>query len=196
MKIEIPRLRTDLEYSEVVTITLIEQTDLASIYGDEFKPSYHIFRALAKQDQLKEETKETLKGIFDNIILTREDYISKYIRIAKGDVIVEEPIKLEEQSKAVVHKTVAPKKERALPRRFGKVEINKYIKEKQNGIPTNVQTAALACNDLKNIFVNVNNRLINDMLADRKILVDEDYRKITATIRTLHNQLKPILKKK
>ena len=68
--------------------------------------------------------------------------------------------------------------------------------EKQGGKATNAQLTALAINDLKNTYVNLNARIINDMLTDKPILTDEDYRDIRATITLLNNRLKHVLKKK
>jgi hypothetical protein len=87
------------------------------------------------------------------------------------------------------------KKEKTLPRRHGKANILKDIAN-QGGKPTNAQLTALAVNDLKNIYVNLNARLVNDLLTDKPKLTDEDYRDIRATITIVKNKLKDILKKK
>ena len=86
------------------------------------------------------------------------------------------------------------KKEKTLPRRYGKINIVKDI-EKQGGKVTNVQMTALAVNDLKNIYVNLNKRLINDMLTDNPKLTDEDYREIRSAINIVKAKLKNVLKK-
>ena len=88
-----------------------------------------------------------------------------------------------------------PKKEKLLPRRYGKALISKDI-QKQNGKPTNAQLTALEINQLKNIYVNINTRLINDMLTDKPIFTDEDYRDIRSAIDIMKNKLKKIIKKK
>ena len=92
-------------------------------------------------------------------------------------------------------KKLKKKKENKLPRRYGKNSVLKDI-EKQGGKPTNAQLTALSVNELKNTYVNLNSRLIKDMLMDKPILTDEDYRDIRATITLLNNKLKNILKKK
>jgi hypothetical protein len=71
----------------------------------------------------------------------------------------------------------------------------KAIKE-QGGKATNAQLTALAVNDLKNIWVNLNNRLIKDMFLEDKILTDEDMRDIRSAIKIVEAKLKNIIKKK
>jgi len=50
-------------------------------------------------------------------------------------------------------------------------------------------------NDLKNVYVNLNSRLINDMLTTNPKLTDEDYRDIRSAINIVKTKLKDILKK-
>ena len=67
--------------------------------------------------------------------------------------------------------------------------------EKQGGKATNAQLTALAVNDMKNMYVNLSARLINDMLTDSPKLTDEDYRDIRSAINIVKNKLKNILNK-
>ena len=109
--------------------------------------------------------------------------------ILTNEEIVKEPIK------DIIKDKVSSKKESDVPRRYGKVKILSDIKE-QGGKATNPQLTALAVNDLKNIYVNLSNRLIKDMLLEDKILTDEDMREIRSAIKIVEAKLKLILKKK
>jgi hypothetical protein len=76
------------------------------------------------------------------------------------------------------------------------LKILKINIKNQGGIGTNPQLAALANNDLKNIYLTMNNKCINDMLTDTRKLTDEEYRTFKSAVRTIQNVLNPILKKK
>lgn len=184
----------DLEYDELITLAVIESDeDLKEIFYDDVKLSYNMLLTLSKEGKLNGETKELIRKIFDKLILINKRLINKYVLLAENEsknIIssVKETLTREE--------TKSPsKKEKTLPRRYGKVNIVKDI-EKQGGKATNVQMTALAVNDLKNIYINLNKRLINDMLTDKSILSDEDYREIRSAINIVKAKLKNILKKK
>lgn len=81
------------------------------------------------------------------------------------------------------------------PRRYGKSYILADI-EKQNGIATSPQRAALKVGDLKNIYIKLEQRLINDMLTGERILTDEECRLISSAIEIIETKLKEILKRK
>ena len=189
---------TELEYNELATLGVIEQdADLTFIFMDDTNMSFNMLRTLAKEDKLSDATKENIRNIFEKIILTKPNLIDKYLRLAninQTPIEVEEPV-VEAKVEEPVKKVRKPKRETELPRRFGKELIEKEI-EKQGGKATNAQLTALAINDLKNTYVNLNARIINDMLTDKPILTDEDYRDIRATITLLNNRLKHVLKKK
>ena len=106
--------------------------------------------------------------------------------------VIIEPVIIEP---APVVKVKKETKESTLPRRYGKVKILEDIKE-QGGKATNQQLTALAINDLKNMYVNLSNRLIKDMLLEDKVLTDEDMRDIRSAIKIVESKLKHILKKK
>lgn len=191
----------DLEYDELIALAVIESNeDLREIFQDDVKISFNMLFTLSKENQLNEETKEIIRKIFDKIILTSKPLINKYVLFgekenkffAKLESPVEIPIEeTKEQDKVSIKN---PKKEKALPRRYGKANIVKDI-EKQGGKATNTQLTALLINDLKNIYVNLNSRIINDMLTTNPKLTDEDYREICSVINIVKTKLKNILKK-
>ena len=184
----------ELEYNEVIAISIIEtDEDLRSIFSDEVKLPFNMVRTLSLEDKLNEETKTLIKELFDKIILTKELLCEKYKSLSNQNATKGEQI---EDVKQLVDeiKTDASKKTKALPRRYGKAQIDKDV-QNQGGKATNAQLTALAVNDLKNLYVNLSNRMIHDMLSGTPVLTDEEYREIRSTITILKNKMKPILKK-
>lgn len=193
MATEIQKLY-ELEYNEVVAISVIESDeDLRLIFSDEVKLPFNMVRTLSLDNKLSEETQSLIRQLFDKIILTKEPLCEKYKRLSKQNGV--QVTQVEETKEVVVEvKKDITKKTKALPRRYGKAQINKDI-QNQNGKATNAQLTALAVNDLKNLYVNLSNRMIHDMLSGSPVLTDEEYREIRSTITILKNKMKPILKK-
>lgn len=193
MATEIQKLY-ELEYNEVVAISVIESDeDLRLIFSDEVKLPFNMVRTLSLDNKLSEETQSLIRQLFDKIILTKEPLCEKYKRLSNQNGV--QVTQVEETKEVVVEvKKDNTKKTKALPRRYGKAQINKDI-QNQNGKATNAQLTALAVNDLKNLYVNLSNRMIHDMLSGSPVLTDEEYREIRSTITILKNKMKPILKK-
>ena len=193
MATEIQKLY-ELEYNEVVAISVIESDeDLRLIFSDEVKLPFNMVRTLSLENKLNEETQSLIKQLFDKIILTKEPLCEKYKRLSNQNGV--QVTQVEETKEVVVEvKKDITKKTKALPRRYGKAQRNKDI-QNQNGKATNAQLTALAVNDLKNLYVNLSNRMIHDMLSGSPVLTDEEYREIRSTITILKNKMKPILKK-
>jgi hypothetical protein len=174
--------------------------DLKEIFYDDVKISYNMLLTLSKEGKLTQETKDFIRKIFDKLILTSKPLINKYVLLGEKEnkffskVEKPEEPKVEEPVESVKPPVKKPKKEKALPRRYGKESIMKDI-EKQGGKATNAQLTALAVNDMKNMYVNLSARLINDMLTDSPKLTDEEYRDIRSAINIVKNKLKNILKK-
>jgi hypothetical protein len=193
----------DLDYDEIVALAVIEKDeDLNEIFTDEVKMSYNMLRTLSKEGKLSKDTQDFIRQLFDMVILTKSSLINKYILLAEADgktigEVQSAPIEEPKVEVEVVEqpKPKKEKKEKAIPRRYGKANILKDVAS-QGGKPTNAQLTALAVNDLKNIYVNLNARMVNDLLTDKPKLTDEDYRDIRATITIVKNKLKDILKKK
>lgn len=190
MATEIKKLQ-ELEYDELVTLQIIENDkDLSEIFSDEVSLSFNMLRTLSKEGKLNQNTEDLIRELFDKVILTKTSLINEYVQLAKSDG---KSIKTITPEAAPVE--VPLNKDKKLPRRYGKANIEEDIK-KQGGKVTNAQLTALEVNDLKNLYVNLNTRLINDMLTDKPILSDEDYREIRSVITILKNKLRPIMKKK
>lgn len=216
MATEVGKLK-EITFNSTVTLALIEiDEDLKNIFTDEIKLPFNILYRLSEEGKLSERTTELLITIFDKIILTKNDLIDKYLRLANNrgvaidsikeiEIEVEEEPEFDEEEGKVTEPTVdttpkkkAVKKEKTgkeLPRRYGKEKITQDI-EKQGGNATPVQRAMLKVNDLKNIYVNLSTRGIKDMLGDAGLLSDEDCRKIVSVITIAERQLEEILKRK
>ena len=210
MKTEVEKI-LDLTFDPIVTIGVIEKNeDLSEVFKEDINLPFPILYRLAKEDGLSVETSELLMSIFDKVILMKPNLIDLYKRLANQNSIeinVVEPVVEEKETiepviiepviiePAPVVKVKKETKESTLPRRYGKVKILEDIKE-QGGKATNQQLTALAINDLKNMYVNLSNRLIKDMLLEDKVLTDEDMRDIRSAIKIVESKLKHILKKK
>jgi hypothetical protein len=192
MKTEVDKIM-DLEYDELITLAVIESDeDLKEIFYDDVKISYNMLLTLSKENKLNKETKEFIRKIFDKLILINKQLINKYVLLAEGE---SKNVMKQEETQPVIQEPKEPeKKEKILPRRYGKMNIVKDI-QNQGGKATNAQLAALEVNDLKNIYINLNNRLINDLLTDNPRLNDEDYRDIRSAIKIVKTKMKNILKK-
>jgi hypothetical protein len=86
-------------------------------------------------------------------------------------------------------------KEKEIPRRYGKQEIEKAIIA-QGFKATPKQRAGLKLNNLKNLNQVLVNKFIKDTFNENQILTDEDYIKIEASIIMFERSLDAILKKK
>ena len=198
MATEIKKL-IDLEYNEILTLGLIESDeDLNAIFTDEIKLPFNILRTLAKDDKLNDDTKFLLKGLFNQVILTKKEYINKYLLLAKNSDI---EVRKETTSTPVIEKVeeitppISIKKCKTIPRRYGKEKILEDI-EKQGTKATPLQNAMLSVNRLKNIYVNLSARGIKDMFSGTKLLSDADCRDIVAVVQIAERKLEEILKRK
>jgi len=177
----------DLDYNEFVALQVIERDeDLLSMFNEEVTMSFSMVKTLSQKDKLSTETQEYVRELFDKIILTKENLIDWYLRLSEGKEI--KPV-------AKIKAKESDTKDAGLPRRYGKAYIMKDI-EAQGGKATNAQLTALAVNDLKNLWVTLQARMVKDMLLeDSEKISAEDLRTIRATIKLFKNKVSPILKK-
>lgn len=206
MKVTVEKI-ADLEYNELVALNVIEKDgDLNSMFTEDVRLPFNMLYRMSKDNILTEEIKGIVFDFFDKVISTKKNYVEKYLRVLNSDVenLVPEEVVTQEIPVAVevapvekpvptVKKTTSTTKK--LPKWYGKEKIVQDIKN-QGGVGTNPQLAALANNDLKNIYLTMNNKCINDMLTDTRKLTDEEYRTFKSAVRTIQNVLNPILKKK
>ena len=176
------------------------------MFTEDVRLPFNMLYRMSKDGVLTEEIKEVIFDFFDKVISTKKMYVEKYLRVLNSDFENLVPAKVETQEIptvaeiAPVEKVVTKAKKTTsttnkLPKWYGKEKIVEDIKN-QGGVATNPQLAALANNDLKNIYLTMNNKCINDMLTDTRKLTDEEYRTFKSAVRTIQNVLNPILKKK
>jgi hypothetical protein len=202
MATKIEKLK-DLNYDEVSALNVIEKDeDLHEIFTDEVKISFNLLRTLSEEDKLSQDTKDFIKEIFDKLILTKSNLINKYVleveAIGKTVSVITEPepqIEEEEEEEEKELEEVEDKGSKKLPRRYGKVYIERDIKA-QGGKATNAQLTALAVNDLKNVWIKLSSRMVSELLSGEPKMTDEEYREIRSAIKIVENKLKPILNKK
>jgi hypothetical protein len=196
----------DLKFDELVSLYVIETDDmLKEIFEEKVKTPFNMLYLLIKDggDSVSTETKQVIFDIFDKLISTGVALSERYQHLQNSGVVskkLEEkyPSKLEPKLEVVVEKTVSvekPKKEKELPRRYGKDKIQKDIKEQ--GIPaTALQRAMIDLNDVRNLYVKLSDRGIKDLLGGGQNFTDEDCRKISAIVKTFKQQADSIINKK
>ena len=68
--------------------------------------------------------------------------------------------------------------------------------ENQGGIATETQLTMLSINDLKNMFLTLQNKGVSDHYTNAGKISDAHGKLVRSAIRTLANQLQPLLKPK
>ena len=142
----------------------------------------------AKNGLLSDKTLEYIEGLY-KIIVENESYLERYVKLV-GNV---EPVKVE--------KVELTEEEFIIPRRYGKDKVLADI-EKDQRKASQVEKAIIAANSIKNIYVNLERRLIHDLFVERGefegevILTDEECRDIIAIQQLMNNKLRCILSKK
>ena len=209
MSTEIKKL-AELEYDEMITLAVIESDDiLTDIFKEEIKISFNMIRTIAKDNELNKETKELLFEIFEGIILPTKRYINKYIgfggvaisngfidEIVVDEVVADEIIEIENPiTEDKVEKPTSVKKEKTLPKWYGKERLVKEITE-QGGVATPTQRAMLELNELKNIYSKLLAKGIKDLETGSNILSDEDCRTIESIVVLAKRRLNKVLTKK
>jgi hypothetical protein len=176
----------DLEYDAMAALMVIgKDKDLLEIFLDDTTLNYSEIKKQLLFGTLPDSINNTIKNLFDKIILTKPLFIDWYLRCLNSD------------SKDFVEdsaKEKPNKEDKKLPRRYGKELILKDI-AKQGGKASNAQLTAISVNDLKNLWANLSNKMVKELLGT-PTLSDVDYREIRATIKILETKLKPLLKKK
>ena len=124
----------EITYNSTVTLALIEiDEDLKEIFTDEIKLPFNILYRLSDEGRLSDRTQELLVSIFEKIILTKNDLIDKYLRLANNrgvsidsirelEVEVEEEPEYDEEEGKVVEPIVdiTPKKKAVKKEKTGK----------------------------------------------------------------------------
>ncbi len=162
-------------FNPIKTLDVIESdSNLLRMFKEDISIDINTLRTNLEHGLQSESTKY-LNQIFEKIILTKKELLNKYNSLS------DTPVKV--------------KKEKKLPRRYGKVQILNDIK-KNGGKATDIQRAMLSVNELRNQYVNLSSKLIKEYLTNKKVLSNSDYRDIIAVVETVEKKLAPIFKKK
>jgi len=189
----------DLKYDELTSLYLIETDEvLKEIFEEKVKTPFNLLYKLIKNggENISSETKETIFDIFDKVISTRENMAERYQHLLNtnyANQVLDKKGVVETKPETVKSETPA-KKEKGLPRRYGKHKIQKDIKE-QGSPATPLQRAMIDLNDVRNIYVKLSDRAIKDLLGGGQNFTDEDCRKISAIVKTFKQQAEAIINK-
>jgi hypothetical protein len=163
----------EVTFDLVSCLTLIGSDEpLLLMYKNKFGVDINLAITNAKQG-VKSESDSFVKGMFENIILTKR-YVNQYIEIYTKL----SPTPIEEEI--------------PVPRRYGKSKIIADITE-QGGKPNDTQRMMLKVNDLKNIVARLQ-RMGKAKILGKDMLTDEQCREIIGTIEIVENKLKRIIK--
>jgi hypothetical protein len=158
------------EFNTVKTIKLINKDDLLKkVY--ESKNSNFDGNKLKKQavnNNLADEAINTLKDIFESVILQKKSFVDQYNKIEEKDRI---------------------------PKRYGKQQILKDVKA-QGGEATETQKTGLLLADLKAMLGTLQQRGISDHYKGTSKLTRDNNRKIRKAIRAFEKDVRPILNQK
>jgi hypothetical protein len=159
-----------LEFNSVRTIKTINKDGmLKKVYNGKCEDfNFTKLLTAAESNTLADKAIETLKDIFDTIVVGSDEHVEIY--------------------NAVEVKTKTP-------RRYGKNQINIDI-ETQGGVPTSAQESMLLLGDLKAMTSTLLNRGVSDRYKGTTNFSDADHRKIKSAIRELKKSLAPVLKSK
>jgi len=158
------------EYNIVKTIKLINKEPLLNeIFKSDYPDFNHInYKAKAEKGTLGKDVEDSIEEIFTSIIKNREEFLSEYETIE----VVE-----------------------ATPRRYGKVQIEKELKE-QDGIANDLQLMMLDVNDIKSMQINLVGKGTSDRYKGTEKLSNADIKIIRAAILTFKKKVLPITKKR
>jgi hypothetical protein len=173
---EINTVENQVEFDVFKTIKVIETDDfLNDIFREDYPElSYNMLYTMAKNDTISNDLMNKLKEIFEYCILKSKNPLKKYCSISN------------ELEKSV-------DKKNKLPKHYGKKRVLEDIKS--NNGATELDTAMLALNNLRNIYSKLKNRGIKDKINGTNLLSGTECRDIVATVRIVENRLNSILKK-
>jgi hypothetical protein len=191
----------DLKYDELTSLYLIETDDLLKeLFEEKIKTPFNLLYKFIKDgdEMISTETKDTIFEFFEKIISTREGLAERYQHLLNtnyANQVLDKKGVFEIKPDVVIQEPTNPKKEKALPRRYGKDKIQKDIKD-QGSPATPLQRAMIDLNDVRNLYVKLSDRGIKDLLGGGKNFTEEDCRKISAIVKTFKQQAEAIINKK
>ena len=158
------------DFNIVKTLKLINKEPLLNeIFKSDYPDFNHMnYKGKAEKGTLGKEVVDSIEEIFTSIVKNREEFLSEYETIE----VVE-----------------------ATPRRYGKVQIEKDIKE-QGGIANDLQLMMLDVNDIKSMQINLIGKGTSDRYKGTEKLSMADIKVIRAAILTFKKKVLPITKKR
>lgn len=155
-------------FNPIKTIKLINKESLLTKVYESNLDSFNVNVLITKaeKEDLSETEFNTLKQIFETVIIKKKAYLDEFNKI---------------------------KDKRVTNRRYGKVQIIEDIKN-QNNIPTEVQLTMLSLAELKRDCATLQGRGVSDHYKGTSKISLSDHKKIRSAIRTLQVQLDSILK--
>ena len=193
----------ELKYDELISLYVIETDDmLKEIFEEKVKTPFNLLYLFIKDgdNRVSEETKVVIFEMFDKLISTRVSLSERYQHLLDTGYVSK---KLQEKypttetqiiEQPIIVETPKPKKEKDLPRRYGKEKILKDIKE-QGSPATPLQRAMIDLNDVRNLYAKLSDRSIKDLLGGGDNFTEEDCRKISSMIKTFKQQAEKIINK-
>lgn len=178
--------QTEVTFDVFKTLYIIKtDEDLLEVFNMGVDVSIQTAITSAKNGLLSEKTLDYIKGIY-NIIVDNESYLERYEKLVNNLNPVTSELTEEEFQ---------------IPRRYGKDKVLADI-EKDQRKASQIEKSIIAINSIKNIYVNLERRLIHDLFVERGefegdvVLTEEECRDIIAIQQLMANKLKPILNKK
>lgn len=179
-------MTNEVSFDVFKTLYMIKiDDDLLSVFNMGVNTSIQTAITNAKNGLLSDKTLEYLEGIH-KLIVENESYLEKYLKLTHN------------YNTEVVETTG---EEFSFPRRYGKDKILSDIKGDDRK-STQIEKAMFSLNSIKNMYVNLERRLIHDLFVERGavdgelVLTDEECRDIVAIQKLMETKLKSILNKK
>ena len=158
------------EFNTVKTIKLINKDSLLKKVYESKNLTFdgNKLNDEATNNKLGDKALQTLKDIFESVILQKKSFIEQY-----------EKIQVKDKSQ----------------RRYGKIQILKDI-EAQNGKPTEVQSTMLLLGDLKAMLGTLQLRGVSDHYNGTTKFSRDNNRKIRSAVRAFEKSIRPVLNQK
>jgi hypothetical protein len=164
--------KEEVKFDALKTIaTISADEDLKAVFTNKTSLDVNTVITMIESNTVTKKVNEVLNGIFTNLILSRDNYVAFYNR-AEG-------------------KTAEDIKKGGKPRRLGKRAVEKMIAER--GEKTEPLRMMLSVNDLKNTYLKLERKGINEVFDELGKLSDKDCRTVIASIEALRKKLKNIL---
>jgi hypothetical protein len=162
---------SEIKFNLIKTLNIIENNNelISLLLKKTPNLSFSLVKTMAHEGSIQSVVLKRAEDIFNQIILPNTKLLSKY-------QTAEEKIK-EKKSK-----------------HFGKVRVLQEIEKA--GQKTEVDSALLALNLLKNLNAKLRRRLVHDKFELNKIFISEDYRNIIASAETFEKNVRDMLKKR